>query len=70
MTQLELVIPRRPQVLSYGGGADSFAVLLDAIERGEPPVAVAFVDVADGTAERDAPMKATKAVGCGWLDAA
>jgi hypothetical protein len=24
------------QILSYGGGVDSFAMLLDAIDRGEP----------------------------------
>lgn len=35
------------KVLSYGGGLDSFAMLVDAIERGEHPDVVAFVDVAD-----------------------
>lgn len=35
------------KVLSYGGGLDSFAMLLDAIGRGELPDVVAFVDVAD-----------------------
>lgn len=43
---------RMPIVLSYGGGADSFAMLLDAIQRGEWPDVVAFVDVSDGTATR------------------
>lgn len=35
------------KVLSYGGGLDSFAMLLDAINRGEKPDVVAFVDVSD-----------------------
>lgn len=35
------------RVLSYGGGVDSFAMLLRALELGERPDAVAFVDVAD-----------------------
>lgn len=34
-----------PQVLSLGGGLDSFAMLIDAIARGEPPDVVAFIDV-------------------------
>lgn len=38
------------RVLSYGGGLDSFVMLLDAIDRGELPEVVLFVDVADGTA--------------------
>ncbi len=41
------------KVLSYGGGLDSFAMLLDAIERGEKPDACVFIDVGDGTATRD-----------------
>jgi hypothetical protein len=41
------------KVLSYGGGLDSFAMLLDALTRGEKPDAVVFCDVADGTAERE-----------------
>lgn len=45
--------PRRPRVLSYGGGADSFAVLLGAVERGEAPDAVAFVDVSNGSPAAD-----------------
>lgn len=35
------------RVLSYGGGLDSFALLLAALHRGERPDAVCFVDVAD-----------------------
>jgi hypothetical protein len=38
---------RRPVVLSYGGGLDSFAMLLDAIRRGEKPDVVAICDVGD-----------------------
>lgn len=45
--QLELDLRRRPQVLSLGGGLDSFAALVEAIRRGEPPDRVGFVDVAD-----------------------
>lgn len=37
--------PRR--VLSYGGGLDSFAMLLDAIERRELPEVCVFADVTD-----------------------
>jgi hypothetical protein len=37
--------PRR--VLSYGGGLDSFAMLLDGIERGELPEVCVFADVGD-----------------------
>lgn len=48
-SQAEAEIIPVPRVLSYGGGADSFAVLLDAIERGEPPNTVVFCDVADGS---------------------
>lgn len=40
-------------VCSYGGGVDSFTMLLDAIERGAPPDLVAFCDVADGGPTRD-----------------
>jgi len=36
-----------PKVLSYGAGLDSFAMLLAAIERGEKPDVVCFIDVAD-----------------------
>ena len=45
---------RRPVVLSYGGGADSLAALLLAIERAQKPDVVAFVDVSDATATTDA----------------
>lgn len=38
---------RRPRVLAYGGGLDSFGMLLDAIERGELPDVCAFADVTD-----------------------
>lgn len=41
------------RVLSYGGGLDSWAMLLDAIRRGELPDVVCFVDVGDGTRDRD-----------------
>lgn len=36
---------RIPRVLSYGGGKDSFCMLLLAIERGELPDAIVFMDV-------------------------
>jgi len=39
--------PVIPKILSYGAGLDSFAMLVDAIARGEKPDIVAFVDVAD-----------------------
>jgi hypothetical protein len=35
------------RVLSYGAGVDSFGMLLEALDRGERPDMVAFVDVAD-----------------------
>ncbi len=35
------------KVLSYGGGLDSYVMLLQAIERGELPDVVVFVDVGD-----------------------
>lgn len=41
------------RVLSYGGGLDSLAMLLLAWDRDDLPDAVVFVDVADGTRERD-----------------
>src|SRR6185437_4209536 len=44
---------RMPRVLSYGGGLDSFAMLLLAILSGELPDVVVFVDVADGSPDRD-----------------
>lgn len=36
-----------PRVLSYGAGLDSFALLVEALRRGDRPDVVAFVDVAD-----------------------
>lgn len=53
MSQLALNIRPRPRVLSYGGGVDSFAVLLRLIALGEAPDVVAFVDVSDGSPDRD-----------------
>lgn len=53
MRQLALDMRPRPRVLSYGGGVDSFAALLESIERGEQPDAVVFVDVSDGSPEAD-----------------
>ena len=50
-TQMGLAFPRR--VLSYGGGLDSFAMLLDAIERGDKPDLAVFCDVSDGKPEHD-----------------
>lgn len=47
--------PRTPIVLSYGGGLDSFAMLLDALQRGEKPDHVVFCDVGGGSAEQDGP---------------
>ena len=41
------------RVLSYGGGVDSFAMLLDAIGRGDRPDLCVFEDVGDGTREAD-----------------
>lgn len=40
-------IQTRPKVLSYGGGLNSFALLLDALSRGEKPDVVVFIDVTD-----------------------
>lgn len=48
--QLGLIPPR---VLSYGGGLDSFAMLVEALRRGERPDMVVFVDVGDGDRVRD-----------------
>jgi hypothetical protein len=36
-----------PRLLSYGGGLDSFAVLVESIRRGEKPDVVVFADVGD-----------------------
>jgi hypothetical protein len=41
----------RPRVLSYGGGLDSFAMLVDAIARDDRPDVVCFVDVGDPAGE-------------------
>jgi hypothetical protein len=41
------------KVLSYGGGLDSYGMLLDAIDRGELPDVVAFCDVSNGSLEAD-----------------
>jgi hypothetical protein len=38
---------RRPRVLAYGGGLDSFGMLLDAVERNEMPDVCVFADVTD-----------------------
>ena len=38
---------RTPRVLSYGGGLDSFAMLVDAIQRNDKPDVCAMVDVGD-----------------------
>jgi hypothetical protein len=42
-----------PKVLSYGGGLDSYVMLLRAIERGEKPDVVVFMDVGDGSPDAD-----------------
>lgn len=52
MNQLSL-IPAK--VLSYGAGADSFAMLLRAVELGERPDVVAFADVAGGSPAENSP---------------
>ncbi len=39
------------KILSYGGGLDSFAMLLDGIARGEKPDVCVFMDVSDGSAD-------------------
>jgi hypothetical protein len=41
------------RVLSYGAGLDSFAMLVEALRRGDRPDVVAFVDVSNGTIDRD-----------------
>ncbi len=45
--QVELLPRERVKVLSLGGGLDSFAMLVDAIQRGEKPAVVIFADVSD-----------------------
>lgn len=44
MTQFDFYPPK---ILSYGAGLDSFAMLVEAIQRGEKPDVCAFVDVGD-----------------------
>jgi hypothetical protein len=44
-----------PRVLSYGGGLDSFAMLLDSLDRGAPPDVCVFADVSDGKAPGEWP---------------
>lgn len=38
---------RRRKILSYGGGLDSFAMAVDAVQRGEIPDLAIFADVSD-----------------------
>lgn len=47
----QLGLPLRPRVLSYGGGLDSFAMLLDAIDRHDKPDVCVFADVTDPEGE-------------------
>ncbi len=82
MTLLPGFEPRRVRVLSYGGGLDSFAMLVDAIGRGELPELVVFADVADPAHEdpgewpetyahiRDVaqPLCAAHGIEFAWLD--
>lgn len=44
---ISAAIGRPTRVLSYGGGVDSFAMLVDAIARAELPDLVVFADVSD-----------------------
>lgn len=46
-------IPAVARVCSYGGGLDSWAMLLDAEKRGELPDVAVFIDVGDGAIDRD-----------------
>jgi hypothetical protein len=39
------------RVLSYGGGLDSFAMLVEGIRRNDKPDVVCFVDVGGGSRE-------------------
>jgi hypothetical protein len=41
------------RVCSYGGGLDSWAMLLDAERRGDLPDVAVFIDVGDGASDRD-----------------
>jgi hypothetical protein len=47
VTELAAVEGRLPQVFSYGGGLDSWAMLLDAIATGDKPDYVVHVDVGE-----------------------
>ncbi len=42
-----------PKILTYGGGLDSFTVLVKSIQLGEQPDIAIFCDVGDGSATRD-----------------
>lgn len=44
----------RRKILSYGGGLDSFTLLVDGLQRGEPPDVCVFADVGSGS--REAPV--------------
>lgn len=57
--QLSLPMGRRRRVLSYGGGTDSFAMLLRALQLGIRPDAVAFADVGDPEHEHPAEWPGT-----------
>jgi hypothetical protein len=46
---------KMPRVLSYGGGLDSFAILVRSIEINDKPDVAIFMDVAGGTAKKDSP---------------
>ena len=58
VTQLALDLCRRPRVLSYGGGLDSWSMLLDAVARSELPDVCVFIDVGNGTRTRDSTVPA------------
>ena len=45
-----------PRVLSYGGGLDSFAILVRSIEINDKPDVAIFMDVAGGTEKKDSPI--------------
>lgn len=42
----------RTRILSYGGGLDSFAMLVEAIKRHDLPDVVCFIDVSNGDRDR------------------
>lgn len=50
---------RPPRVVAYGGGLDSFAMLVEGIRRGERPDVVCFVDVGDPNREDPAEWPGT-----------